>query len=156
MERAQHRSRLLALGLLGAVGHLMTGCAVPRHSLVLSTAPLRQVEKKVRPIPANWDGRILRVGDGAPMTGGEASHTHSFAHRHSLTSGPSTTSERPLGLTSTGVSATHVHLIESQSQSVLQTGPATNIPPSRELLGFIARKSFRHVTSRMIVGFSGA
>lgn len=37
----------------------------------------------------------------------------------------------------------------------LQTGPATNIPPSRELLAFIARKSLRHVKPGMIVGFTG-
>jgi hypothetical protein len=107
------------------------------------------------PIPAVWDGRILQIGDGLPVTGGEASHTHSFAHRHSFTSGPVTASDRPFGLTNTGASATHVHLIESQSQSTLQTGPATNIPPSRELLGFIARKPFLHVKPGLIVGFIG-
>ena len=135
--------------------HLMTACAVPRHSLLLSSAPLAHIEKKVRPIPADWDGRLLQVGNGVPVIGGEASHTHSLSHQHSLTSGPPTASDRPLGLTNTGASATHVHLIESQSQSTLQTGPASNIPPSRELLGLIARKSFRHVQSGMIVGFSG-
>jgi hypothetical protein len=155
MGRPKIRWEFVALGFLFATAALTTACAVPRHSLLLSTAPLLHAEKKVRPIPADWDGRILQIGDGLPVTGGEASHIHSFAHRHSLTSGPATASDRPLGLTNTGASATHVHLVESQSQSTLQTGPATNIPPSRELLGSIARKSFLHVWPGLIVGFIG-
>jgi hypothetical protein len=156
MERPRICSELTAFGSLLALVLFATACAVPRHGLLLVTAPLPHVEKKVRPIPADWDGRILQIGDGIPVTGGEASHTHAFAHRHSVTSGPGTPSDSPLGLTNTAASATHVHLIESQSQSVLQTGPATNIPPSRELLGFIVRTPFRHVKPEMIVGFTGS
>jgi len=157
MERPRICSDFIAIGFLLTVICILfaTGCAVPRHSLLLVTAPLPHAEKKVRPIPADWDGRILQIGDGAPVTGGEASHSHAFAHQHSVTSGPALPSDRPLGLTNTGASATHVHLIESQSQSTLQTGPTTNIPPSRELLGFIAGESFRHVKPGMIVGFTG-
>jgi len=156
MGRPQIRGGFVALGFLSGAIVLTSACAVPRKSLLLVTAPPPHAEKEVRPIPVDWDGRILQIGAGVPSTGGEASHSHSFAHRHTLTSGPATASDRPLGLTNTGASATHVHLIESQSQSALQTGPASNIPPSRELLGFIARKAFRHVKPGMIVGFTGA
>jgi hypothetical protein len=155
MQRSQISWQFLALGFLFGPVILTSACAVPRHSLMLSLAPLPHAAHKVRPIPADWDGRILQIGDGVPVTGGEASHTHSFAHRHSFISGPVTTSDRPFGLTNTGASATHVHLIESQSQSTMQTGPATNTPPSRELLAFIARKPFRHVKAGLIVGFIG-
>jgi len=156
MGKPTNPGGFVALGFLFGAIFLTSACAVPRHSLLLVTAPLPHAEKYVQPIPADWDGRILQIGDGVPATGGEASHIHSFAHRHSFTSGPATASDRPLGLTNTGASATHFHLVESQSQSTLQTGPASNIPPSVELLGFIARKPFRHVKPGMIVGFSGA
>lgn len=154
MKRLRIHRGGVGLGILLAAIVLTAGCAVPRRSLLLSTAALPHAEK-VRPIPAAWDGRILAIGDALPMIGGEASHSHPFAHRHSFMSGPPTASDRPLGLTNQGASTTHVHLIESQSQSTLQTGPATNIPPSRELLAVIAKKSFHHVKPGMIVGFSG-
>jgi len=155
MKRQRIRRSGVGLGILFTAIVLTAGCAIPRRSLLLSTAALPRVEKKVRPIPPDWDGRILEIGDALPMTGGDASHSHPFAHRHSFMSGPATSSDKPLGLTTQGASATHVHLIESQSQSTLRTGPATNIPPSRELLAVIAKKSFHHVKPGMIVGFSG-
>jgi hypothetical protein len=136
---------------------------VPRKSVVLLTSvPDAQFAPKLRSIPATWDHHLLRLNaldaqgkETSPEVGGDATHRHSFEHQHTVTSGAPTGGQQPLGLQSRGASATHVHLIKSQTQSTTTTGDAGTVPPSTELLAYILKHPLHHVHPGMIVAYTG-
>jgi hypothetical protein len=142
---------------------VMTGCALPREGVVmLSSPPNAQFAPDLRSIPAAWDHRLLRVNtlDAQgnkidPEIGGDAVHHHPFLHEHTVTSGAAAGTQQPLGLQSQGASATHVHLIQSQTQSTTTTGDATTVPPSVELLAYVLKNSLRHVHPGIIIAYTG-
>lgn len=130
--------------------------ALPRGGVVLLAAPPEPALSRITaPIPAAWDGRLLRVGASPPSLGGEATHDHTMAHVHRLDSGPPRETERPLGILRTVARGTHVHAVASQSQSPLQTGPAPHLPPSRELLARTVARTVPVVRPGVIVAFTG-
>jgi len=142
---------------------LQIGCALPRKGMVLLTsAPDTHFAPSLRPISSDWDHRVLKVNvknaDGKPtdpLLGGDATHRHSFGHQHTATSGPAIETAQPLGLQNQGAKGTHVHLIQSQTQSTTSTGDATTVPPSLELLAYILKRSHLHVHPGIIVAFTG-
>lgn len=157
--------RTLFLGLgISSLLLFQIGCALPRRAMVLLvSAPDRRFSPSLEPIPPAWDHRLLRVNsEGAdgktidPRLGGEATHRHPFGHQHSATSGPAIEKAQPLGLQNQGAKATHVHLIQSQTQSTTTTGDATTIPPSLELLAYVLKTSRLHVRPGVIVAFAGS
>jgi hypothetical protein len=153
--------RSAATGLLLLV---MTGCALPRKGLVLlASTPDTRFAPNLHSIPVAWDHHLLRVNTPDAQgnktdaeIGGDATHHHPFEHQHTVTSGPAASTQQPLGLQSQGASATHVHLIQSQTQSTTVTGDATTVPPSIELLAYILRHSLRHVHSGVIIAYTGS
>jgi hypothetical protein len=135
---------------------LMSACALPRAGVVLLVSPPKGgLAPSLKQIPAAWDHRLLRVGDGKPTLGGLEAHSHAFVHQHTTASGPALQADAPLGLQNKGAKSTHTHLIRSEAQSISQTGLASNIPPSLELLAYILKRSRRHVEPGIIVAFAG-
>jgi hypothetical protein len=115
------------------------------------------------PIPGAWNDKLLRVNTldargkkTLPETGGDPTHHHPFEHQHTATSGAAIGAQQPLGLQNQGASATHVHVIQSQTQSTTVTGDASTVPPSTELLAYILQKSLRHVHPGVIVAYTGS
>jgi hypothetical protein len=143
---------------------VMAGCALPRKGVVLvASAPDMHLAPNLRSIPAAWDHHLLRVNtldalgrEIDPEQGGDATHHHPFEHQHTVYSGAAAGTQQPLGLQSQGASATHVHLIQSQTQSTTTTGDASTVPPSIELLAYILKHSLRHVQPGVIVAYTGA
>jgi hypothetical protein len=150
---ARWGTRISALWILAS----LAGCALPQGAVILTNTPPNRVfdRSTIDPIPQEWNNRLLRVGNAAPMLGGDAQHTHSFAHSHKVKTGPSLDNDRPFGLVNVGVTGQHTHLIAAQSQSPTLTGAASSIPPARVLLAYIMSQSLFDVRPGVIVAYTG-
>lgn len=146
---------ILAAACLAIAASLL-GCALPTDSLVLENRPTDpRLTGSTMPIPKEWEGRLLRVGDGSVSLGGSATHTHSFSHVARGYSGPPSATFKPLGLKSYAASGDHVHLLESRSEEPAVTGPASNLPPSRVMLALIVTSPHLFPVEGQIIAYVG-
>ncbi|MFZ1085843.1 MAG: hypothetical protein WAN35_12840 [Terracidiphilus sp.] len=131
---------------------LFTGCALPKHAVVLMAAPPdRELKQGLSALPPAWDGRLLEVGEGAPEIGGEPTHRHSFAHVHSTFSQAADLAATPLGISAQGAKQTHTHHLISVAQTPTLTGEVSNIPESHIVYAAVLHKSFLHMHPGVIV-----
>ncbi len=134
----------------------LSACAAPANSVLLENRPSDpRAASFTQPIPADWAGRLFRVGAGAPQLGGAATHAHAFPHVTRGYSGPASDSFPPLGEQATAAAGTHTHLLVSQSQDPAVTGPASNYPPSRYFLALVVTQARLRPIEGEIVAFVG-
>jgi hypothetical protein len=157
------RCQTLPVGLLRAmpalaVVLLLAACALPRNAVLMLGADADLDGVSSRPVPADWDGRLIRTRpEGAPNAlGGSDEHSHSLAHQHAGTALPTTDLLGPLGVREVTSDATHSHDVESLSTTPAMTASAASLPPSYGLTARILERSRRRPFTGLVVGYIGA
>jgi len=151
------RESLFHAGLGVVLLCLVSGCAIPRGAVLLSTKSPESFGGKFHPIPRQWDGRLLRVGGFVNGTGGSAAHSHAAGHTHALALPASTLegSVEPVGLDVVVAGPSHRHPVAASQASPARTQEAEYLPRSRELFGLIVRRSLKGTPQGVIVAYRG-
>lgn len=133
----------------------VSACGIPKQSVVFLSEPTQ--DARTRPIPDEWNGRLVRVRDAAAptATGGSATHDHALAHSHSGMSAPAEQVSKPLDIRETTADALHIHAVESVETSPARTDEASHVPPSYGIAGVILERTMRKPVRGLIVGYLG-
>lgn len=124
--------------------------------MLLSAPRLQPVEDHRRPIPVEWENRVLRIAGKDTGIGGSAQHAHGFGHLHTGESGNAQQKSKPLGLDSVASNAQHTHPVRSTSQAPIVTGPALNMPPSVAVRASITTRALSRVPAGTIIAHIGS
>jgi len=138
-------------GFIGIL--LFVACRIPRDAVVFSNGDLR-ANKKIEPIPVEWDTRYLAVGN-AYQIGGDLVHRHAIPHTHEAFSKITEQHVNPLGLSYIAASADHVHRIYSYFQNGNYSGYAPYQLHTAELQASVTKRGFNHVPNNMILLYIG-
>lgn len=149
-------SNIWILVYLIVLGTAVAGCATPRGTvLFLAGPPGPRMTRCANDVPAAWDGRLLRVGNGEWAVGGVGTHAHTFAHKHEMLVDGTSPDVRVLDNKLVGANPSHAHPVGSQNQTPILTGDAPNSPPARELLALSLNRMLFRVPEGVIVGYIG-
>ncbi len=140
-------------GLSGIVFALLLacGCTVPKDAVILSDG--KSSITGTKPIPSQWDGRLLAVGGTHVSLGGEEFHAHSVPHTHSSTTNRTAANPSllPLGVDVVVAGGSHNHSLSSGVSERETNGASSNLPRSRELSAALAKHGLWRAPQGMII-----